>query len=148
MSAQRTWVGCRAAIVEALHSPRQTRDYAAFLIGRQGTVVSVLRNGALALLELDGGPDEAPGGVRRWSVHWDDLELIRGAVQQEQDEGHRLGVSGAGRDVICHAVPADSANGLCGERAGPLPTLGWSMPFVPMARRACPKCVSELKQLP
>uniref|UniRef100_UPI0019668BAD hypothetical protein n=1 Tax=Nonomuraea lactucae TaxID=2249762 RepID=UPI0019668BAD len=67
-------------IVKMLHSPARTWDYATCLIGRRGTVVSVLRNGALALIEFDGEPDESPGGVRRWSVHWDGLEIFKGVA--------------------------------------------------------------------
>jgi hypothetical protein len=54
-------------------------------------------------------------------------------------------MSGAGRNVIHHAVPADSTDGLYGEPSRPLPILGWSMPFALTAPRACPECVHELR---
>lgn len=139
-------VGCRGVIVRMLHSPAGTRDYASCLIGRQGTVVSVLRNGTYALIELDGEPDESPGGVRRWSVHWDDLEISYGTAQSQQADAHRLGTSWSGHRVVHHAVPADSIDSLCGNPVQPLPMLEWSMPFDPKTRRACPECVHELEQ--
>jgi hypothetical protein len=126
------------------HSPPRTRYYASCLIGRRGTVVGLLRNGTVALVELDGESDEAPYGVRRWSVHRDDLEIDDDATPTKQPDRHRLGMTRCDGEVVHHAVPACSTNSLCGEVAKPLPVLGWSMPFVPTAPRACPECVHEL----
>ncbi|WP_344204936.1 hypothetical protein [Nonomuraea bangladeshensis] len=133
-------------IKQMLHSPSRTRYLASCLIGRKGIVVGLLRDGTLALVELDGDADEAPYGVRRWAVHLDDLEIYDDAAPPKQPERHRLGITESGSEVV-HAVPADSTDSLCGEAAKPLPVLGWSMPFAPTASRACPECVHELEQL-
>ncbi|MFB9531278.1 hypothetical protein [Nonomuraea roseola] len=132
----------RAKIVDLLHSPARTRASGAWLIGQRGTVVMVLRNGTLALFELDAEAGELPGGVRRWPVHWDDL-LVYG-TQPEHDhpvDGYRLGLSGSRRQTVQHAVPLDAKISLCGEPVYSLPVCGWSMPFSPTADRACPECV-------
>ena len=67
-----------------MHSPASTRRFASLLIGRQGTVVNILRNGTLALIALEGESGELPGGVRRWSVHWDDLRIDSGVNGPEK----------------------------------------------------------------
>ncbi|MFE3454622.1 hypothetical protein ACFXJ8_37440 [Nonomuraea sp. NPDC059194] len=105
-------------------------------------MVMVLRNGTLALFELDARAGELPGGVRRWPVHWDDL-LVYGMEPglSHPGDGYRLGLSGAGRQSVQHAVPVDTKISLCGEPVYPLPVCGWSMPFSPTAGRACSECV-------
>ncbi|GAA3203603.1 hypothetical protein GCM10010486_87240 [Nonomuraea roseoviolacea subsp. carminata] len=107
-------------------------------------MAGILRHGALALIELDGEPEESPGGVLRWPVHWDDLEIHYSVGQPQHAHPYRLGISGARHRLTYHAVPADSTESLCGNPARPLPVLEWSMPFVPTASRACPECVREL----
>ncbi|GGP04014.1 hypothetical protein GCM10012278_17620 [Nonomuraea glycinis] len=54
---------------------------------------------------------------------------------------YRLGLSCLERDAVQHAVAADGGISLCGEQVSPLPTLGWSLPFVPTVTRACRACV-------
>ncbi|MBB3726920.1 hypothetical protein [Nonomuraea dietziae] len=132
----------RAKIVDLLHSPARTRASGAWLVGQRGTVVMVLRNGTLALLELDSAADDLPGGVRRWPVHWDDL-LVYGmeSVSGHPVDDYRLGLSGAGRQAVQHAVPLDTKISLCGESVYPLSVCGWSIPFSPTADRACLECV-------
>ncbi|MEU7833735.1 MULTISPECIES: hypothetical protein [unclassified Nonomuraea] len=72
-----------------MHSPASTRGFASLLIGRQGIVVSILRDGTLALIALEGELGELPGGVRRWSVHWDDLQIDWG--QSKPEKGQQAG---------------------------------------------------------
>lgn len=140
-------VGCRVAIVDMLHSPARTRECASWLIGRQGTVVSALRNNTLALVRLDGDDYDMPGGVRRWTIHWDDLEVREDGVEPKKlPRDHRLGLSGAARAAVHHAVPADRKTSLCGVTVRPLTVLGWSISFTPTATGACPTCVRMLDQ--
>lgn len=142
MKDPRAAIGCRAKIVDMLHSPARTRVYSAWLTGQRGTIVNVLRDGTLALLELDSDAYPAPNGARRWPVHWDDLLLY--ALPSELDEPEHpfvLGLSGTGSDAIHHAVRPSSAFGLCGTLARPLPMCGWSLPFTTTVRRACGECV-------
>ncbi|MBB5775981.1 hypothetical protein [Nonomuraea jabiensis] len=124
-----------------LHSPACTRDFATSLVGRSGRVTGLLRNGTYAMVELDGEPGELPGGIRRWPVHWDDLELSQPAPRPESADAYRLGLSGSGRDAVHHAVPQGRETGLCGQRAYPLPVMGWSLSFSATATRACPACI-------
>ncbi|MGN9783385.1 hypothetical protein ACTMTF_18270 [Nonomuraea sp. ZG12] len=63
------------------------------------------------------------------------------AGPDEDASGYRLGLSSLEREAVQHAVAADGGISLCGERVSPLPTLGWSLPFVPTAMRACRACV-------
>ncbi|MFI7705655.1 hypothetical protein [Nonomuraea sp. NPDC049480] len=147
MSTPSSLVGCRAKIVDMLHSPARTRAVDNWLLGRRGTVVGVLRNGTLALVEVDGKPDEMPGGVRRWPVHWDDLHVQ--TVQpapQERRTTYQLGLSHTERDAVHHAVPANQEISLCGKSVHPLPVLGWSLSFLPTAKRACPTCVHLIER--
>ncbi|MET7999674.1 hypothetical protein [Nonomuraea glycinis] len=60
--------------------------------------------------------------------------------------GYRLGLECLQRDAVQHAVAADSEISLCGEKVSSLPILGWSLPFVPTAVRACPVCVRLAKR--
>ncbi|MEV5891721.1 hypothetical protein [Nonomuraea fuscirosea] len=104
--------------------------------------MSILRNGTLALVELDGEPSELLGGSRRWPIHWDDLLVYTvdaGPVNLE--DGYRLGLSDLKRNAVQHAVQAGSRTSLCGKPVHPLPICDWSMPFSPRATRACPACV-------
>ncbi|HUR08731.1 MAG TPA: hypothetical protein VM347_39755 [Nonomuraea sp.] len=125
-----------------LHSPARTRGFGTVLTGQRGNVVAILRHGTLALLELDNELDKLPGGVRRWPVHWDDLLMY--TVEPgplEPPDGFRLGLSGVEGEAVQHAVRFDTKISLCGEPAFPLPICDWSIPFSPMAARACPACV-------
>jgi hypothetical protein len=141
VSTSSSLVGCRAEIVTMLHSPARTRASASLLLGHRGTVVGVLRNSTLALLELDGQPHDMPRGVRRWAVHWDDLLVHTDQAGTKQARDYRLGLSNPDRNAMQHAAPAKHEVSLCGEAVHPLPTLGWCLPFVPTATRACPTCV-------
>ena len=142
MSPPSSSLGCRVKIVDMLHSPARTRAVGAWLIGLRGTVVSILRNGTLALIELDGEPDQLAGSARRWPVQWDDLLVYTVEPESlEFPDGFRLGLSGVGREAVQHAVRLDTKISLCGEPVTPLPICDWSMPFSPMAARACPACV-------
>ncbi|MEV6034620.1 hypothetical protein AB0L65_25925 [Nonomuraea sp. NPDC052116] len=130
-----------AEVVELLHSPISTRNADIWLIGEHGRVVATLRNGTLALLELDGSPNDLLGRVRRWSFHWDDLLVHPG--ESKADENTiclRLGLSGYDREAVQHAVPSDAKRALCGQNAYPLPICGWSLPFRVTSSRACASC--------
>ncbi|MEV0821578.1 hypothetical protein [Nonomuraea rubra] len=55
-----------------------TRVLGSLMTGHTGVVISVMRNGRLAFVQLDGPAGDLPQGIRRWMVHWDDLtELPR-----------------------------------------------------------------------
>ncbi len=60
--------------------------------------------------------------------------------------GYRLGLACLERDAVQHAVAANRGISLCGKQVFPLPTLGWSLPFVPTATRACRDCVRLAEQ--
>ncbi|MEV0233068.1 hypothetical protein [Nonomuraea sp. NPDC050786] len=123
--------------------------FSAWLVGQRGTIVDVLRGGALALLELDNDASIIPNGVRRWSVHWDDLLLC--ALPSEPGEPEHLfvlGLSGTGHETVFHAVGPGTVFGVCGVPARPLPTCGWSLPFATRTRRACPRCVQIVETSP
>ncbi|MDP4511346.1 hypothetical protein [Nonomuraea turcica] len=142
MTTAGSTVGSRVKIVDMLHSPARTRAFASWLLGQRGTVVGILRNGTLALVELDGEPGGLLRGARRWPIHWDDLLVYTvdaGPVNVE--DGYRLGLSGLERGAVQHAVQGDSGTSLCGEPAHPLPICGWPLPFAPGAAWACPACV-------
>jgi hypothetical protein len=68
------------------------------------------------------------------------------AGPDENVSGYRLGLSSLEREAVQHAVAADGGISLCGEQVSPLPTLGWSLPFVPTATRACRACVRLVKE--
>ncbi|GAA1708436.1 hypothetical protein GCM10009734_09150 [Nonomuraea bangladeshensis] len=142
MTTAGSTIGSRVKIVDMLHSPARTRAFASWLLGRRGTVVSILRNGTLALVKLDGEPNGLLGGARRWPVQWDDLLVYTvDARPVNVEDGYRLGLSGLERDAVQHAVHSDSRTSLCGKPALPLPICGWSLPFSRGAARACPTCV-------
>ena len=128
-------IGRRAKIVDMLHSPARTRVYASWLLGQRGTVVGILLNGTLALVELDGEPSEPLGGARRWPIHWDDLLVYSvDAGPANAEDGYRLGLSGLERDAFSmpYTVTAErvsaasrhircrSADGRCHSRRGRL----------------------------
>ncbi|MEU6716753.1 hypothetical protein ABZ897_35255 [Nonomuraea sp. NPDC046802] len=54
-------------ITQVFHSHAKTRTYTNELLGREGVIVAELRNGNVALVELDGDPWVCPAGARRWS---------------------------------------------------------------------------------
>lgn len=135
-------VGCRATIVDALHSHARMRAYRGYLVGRSGVIVAVLREGAVALLELDESPSGFPGGVRRWPVVWDDLRLDEVPGRREPDRRPRTGFTRAGRAMVEHAVTDRSGVAVCGERVEPLPVCGWSLVFSPTMASACPDCAT------
>ena len=142
MSTAWSRLGSRAKIVNLSHSPARTRGFGTLLVGQRGNVVTILRHGTLALLELDNELGKLPGGVRRWPVHWDDLRVYTmepGPL--EPPDGFRLGLSGEEREAMQHAVRFGSKISLCGEPVSPLPICDWSIPFCPVAARACPACV-------
>ncbi|MEV1247622.1 hypothetical protein ACIBO2_53890 [Nonomuraea sp. NPDC050022] len=128
--------------MDMLHSPARTRAFGAWLAGLHGTVVNILRNETLALIEVDGELNELASIARRWPIQWDDLLVYTvkpGPL--EPSDGFRLGLSGAGREAVQHAVRLDTKLSLCLEPVSPLPICDWSMPFSPIAARACPTCV-------
>lgn len=131
-------LGCRVKIVDMLHRPARTRAVDSLPIGQTGTVANVLRSGTLPLVELDGDWAGLPYGVRRWPVHWDDVLIS--LRESEPNADYRVGLSGAGREAIQHAVSADTKNSLCGEPVYPLPICGWFISFAPTAKQACLVC--------
>ncbi|MEW9553202.1 hypothetical protein [Nonomuraea sp. NPDC050783] len=142
MTAFSSRIGRRAEITGMLHSPASTQAWASCLIGRHGTVTAELRNGILALLALDGAAHEMPGNMKRWAVHWDDLLIQDDETPPLQPcVGYRLGLSDRQGKAVQHAVRTEHEIGLCGAAVRPLPTLGWSLPFLPTTTRACPACV-------
>lgn len=146
MSDAYSKVGKRVTIVRVFHSHAQTRAYKSQLLERQGVVVAALRNGKVALVELDDDRWDCPAGIRRWPFAWDDLQ-----VEQSTDTGvepavkYRAGFSWKGRQAVQHAVPPEKDRALCGHGALPLPTCGWSLTFLPTAKGACPACVQLVK---
>ncbi|MFG1686609.1 hypothetical protein ACGFNP_41030 [Nonomuraea sp. NPDC049269] len=105
-------------------------------------MVSILRNGTLALLELDVEDEGLTGRVRRWPVHWDDLVVdTMEPCPDDPADGYRLGLSDVGREAVQHATLLGTKISLCGKSVYPLPVCGWSMRFSPTAARACPACI-------
>lgn len=137
-------VGWRATIVDTLHSHAHTRAHRSELLGREGVVVAVLSCGTTALVELDGDVRELPGGVRRWSLRWDDLDL-KELVDVPAPPAYVTGWMEMGRTVVLHAVEPGAEVAVCSASAGPLPMCGWSVPFSPTASRACSKCVASVQ---
>ncbi|SEL57568.1 hypothetical protein [Nonomuraea pusilla] len=134
-------IGWRAAIVSTLHSHARTRAYGAELLGREGVVVAVLRNGTAALVKLDGDLYELPGGVQRWLLQWDDLDL-KEPIEIAPPPAYVTGVTKTGRSTQLHAVPPGITIALCSSPARPLPMCGWSVAFSTNASRACSTCVA------
>lgn len=137
-------VGWRATIVDTLHSHASTRAHRSELLGREGVVVAVLSSGTTALVELDGDDWELPGGVRRWSLRWDDLDL-KELVDVPAPPAYVTGWRKTGQTVVLHAVEPGAKTAVCSASAGPLPMCGWSVPFSATASRACSRCVALVK---
>ncbi|TMR96812.1 hypothetical protein [Nonomuraea basaltis] len=145
-------IGKRVTIAHVFHSHARTRAYRHELLGREGVIVAVLRNGKIALVELDGDQWSYPAGVRRWSIAWDDLQVeTTSETPNKRALEYRAGFSWKGRQAVQHAVPPGETGspgkevGLCGHGARPLPTCGWSVNFCPTAKSACPACVRLAK---
>ncbi|MFB4288970.1 hypothetical protein ACBI99_15105 [Nonomuraea sp. ATR24] len=134
-------IGWRATIVSTLHSHARVRANGAALVGREGVVVAVLRNGTAALVQLDEQPFDLPGGAQRWPLQWDDLDLKEPVELAAAPLDYVAGLS-FGR-VHAVIIPGTKA-ALCSAPVGPLPVCGWSVSFSPNASRACPECVAVL----
>jgi hypothetical protein len=130
-------IGWRATIVSTLHSHARVRANSAALIGREGVVVAVLRNGTAALVQLDEHPFGLPGGVLRWPLQWDDLDL-KEPIEVDCPLDYVVGLS-AGQ---VHAVIPGTTASLCSAPVRPLPFCGWSVRFSPHVSRACPACAA------
>ncbi|TMR12372.1 hypothetical protein ETD86_32850 [Nonomuraea turkmeniaca] len=127
------------------HSPVSTRAYRSMLIGSEGLVVAVLRNGNVALLKLDGEWHDLPAGVRRWAVAWDDLAINDPACESEVTvQAYVAGFSKEGRVLRQHAVVPGTNVAICSSPVGPLPVCGWSLAFSPDVPQACAKCLALL----
>jgi hypothetical protein len=143
MTEEGSWrqVGNRVQVVSMEHSPATTREAGQRLIGQTGCVAALIRNGIYALVELDVLETDLPRGVRRWSVHWDDLTSYPAWPNEvEPSRTYRMGLSGVGRGAVQHASQDDKETGLCGQTVYPLPFSGWSISFNPSSARACPTC--------
>ncbi|MEO3795796.1 hypothetical protein ABGB14_36790 [Nonomuraea sp. B10E15] len=132
-------LGWRATIVSTLHSHARVRANHAALVGREGVVVAVLRNGTAALVQLDEQPFDLPGGAQRWPLQWDDLDL-KEPVELAAPPAYVAGLA-SGR---VHAVIPGTKAALCSAPVEPLPICGWSVSFAPHVSRACPECVAVL----
>ncbi|GAA3125173.1 hypothetical protein GCM10020001_052640 [Nonomuraea salmonea] len=137
-------VGWRATIVDTFHSHPRTAAYHSALVGREGVVVAVLTNGTTALVQLDGDAWDLPGGVRRWPLRWDDLDL-KEPVGMVALPAYVTGWKKTGQSIELHAVEPGAKVAVCSSPARPLPMCGWSVPFSVTASRACPRCVALLK---
>ncbi|MEV0145877.1 MULTISPECIES: hypothetical protein [unclassified Nonomuraea] len=109
-----------------LNGPARTRAVGDLLLGQRGMGTELLRNGTLALVELEADRADLPGGVRRWPVRWDDLLICSADSANAADTDYRLGLSDSGREAMQHAVPAGTEQSLCGQEVHPLPVCGWS----------------------
>ncbi|SDL13238.1 hypothetical protein SAMN05421869_122133 [Nonomuraea jiangxiensis] len=125
------------------HSPLSTRVYRSLLLGLEGVVASLLRNGQLALLKLDDSY-YLPEGTRRWAVSWDDLYVGEPAWIPDDPPAptYVAGLSTDRRNALQHAVLFGASRAVCSSPVRPLPFCGWSMPFAPNVPHACPKCVT------
>lgn len=141
MTADGSWrqLGCRIEITSMEHSPTTTRALGSRLIGATGRVVAHFRPGVVALIELDGPQWDLPQGVRRWSMHWDDLTPHPERCA-EPSPAYWVGLSGLEREAVQHAMRDSEETALCGDAAYPLPFTGWSLPFASTSARACPTC--------
>ncbi|NRQ35761.1 hypothetical protein HII36_28585 [Nonomuraea sp. NN258] len=126
----------RVKVVRLDHSPSQTREFT-WLIGRYGTVIAPLKLGTAVLVKMD---DTKWHVVRRWVIDWDDLEVVP-VKKRPKRIGHRLGITGTGRQAVQHAVQRETMRGLCGKYVKPLPFCGWGLTFSPTAAQACAVCV-------
>lgn len=139
-------IGCRAAIVSTFHSHAFVRAHASALIGREGVVVAVLRNGTAGLVKLDDDADDLPGGARCWLLQWDDLEL-QAPAERVPPRTFVTGWSKSRRTVVFHAVRPKAVVAVCSSPVKPLPMCGWSVSFSHGMSGACPKCVTVINAL-
>lgn len=130
--------------MDTLHSHALTRAHHSALIGREGVVVAMLSNGTTALVELDGDTRELPGGVRRWPLRWDDLDL-KEPIEVAAPPAYVTGWTKTGQSIELHAVEPGAKAAVCSSPAGPLPMCGWSVPFSATVSRACPTCAAIVK---
>ncbi|MEV6040294.1 hypothetical protein AB0L65_54940 [Nonomuraea sp. NPDC052116] len=138
-------IGNRATIVTMEHSPASTRAHGSMLIGREGLVVAVLRDGNVALLRLDGEWYDLPEGVQRWAVAWDDLAIHDPAGESEVAvQAYMAGFSKEGRVLKQHAVVPGTKVAICSSPVRPLAFCGWSLTFSPNVPQACAKCLELL----
>jgi hypothetical protein len=115
------------------------------LIGREGVVVAMLRNGKVALLKLDGDWYDLPDGVQRWAVAWDDLTVHDPVGKPEVAvQTYVAGFTQEGRALRQHAVVPGTKVAICSSPVGPLPVCGWSLAFSPDVPQACAKCLAPL----
>ncbi|MEQ4720959.1 hypothetical protein, partial [Nonomuraea sp. B19D2] len=120
MNSMYSEIGKRVTIADAFHSHVQTRAYKDQLIGREGVIVAVLRNGKVALVELDDDGSHFPAGVRRWSFCWDDLHIeTKTNAHQRRAVEYRAGFTWKGRQAVQHAVPPEKTIALCGQTTRP-----------------------------
>ncbi|MFI6319826.1 hypothetical protein ACIBG8_19990 [Nonomuraea sp. NPDC050556] len=141
-------VGRHAMIVSLLHSHARTRACGKRLLGHQGVIVGVLRNGTTALIELDDVAN-LPAGVRRWPVHWDDLQVEPVPPPPAPHViTYRAGISGTGDEAVQHAVLRSNETSLCGAEVHPLPICGWAFAFTPAIARTCPTCARLVETAP
>jgi hypothetical protein len=133
-------VGRRVMVKDVFHSHSRTRFYKDQLIGRDGVIVAVLREGRTALVELDDDQSNCPAGARRWPFQWDDLLLDAEDAQDQPDVAYRAGFTWHNRRAVQHAVRPTEEVALCGQVAHPLPICGWSLTFSPDVDRACSIC--------
>lgn len=142
MTSAHQKIGMKVTVVDVLHSHSRARAYRDQLLGRQGVIVAVLREGLLALVKLDSHAEDCPGGVRRWALCWDDLALEEGEdhVEDVLEADYRAGFTWSGRHAVQHAALPDTGISLCGQPVRPLPICGWSLTFSPRSSHACPLC--------
>lgn len=145
MSKAWSRVGCQATIVRMDHSPASTCAHRSKLIGCEGLVVAVLRNGGAALLRLDNNEYDLPHGVRRWVVAWDDLELHK-PVGASKPPAYVVGFSKKRHVLRYHAVVPGGKVAICSASVKPLPFCGWSLAFSPTTPRACSECLALLTE--
>jgi hypothetical protein len=120
-------VGSRVTIVDLLHSNGRTRAYRDILLGRSGVVINMLTYGANTLVKLDGSYQDLPAGVRRWSLHRDDLAVEAVTIAEEPSaSSYRAGITGTGPEAVLHAVVPGTSTSLCAEPIRPLPICDWS----------------------
>ena len=105
MTADGSWRqrGRRIEITSMEHSPTTTRALRSRLIGSTGRVVAHSRPGVVALIELDGPQWDLPQGVRRWSVHWDDL-TPHPEWCADPPPAYWVGLSGLEREAASHGT--------------------------------------------
>lgn len=142
-------IGRCAHITQLVHSHARVRAYAPALIGRSGVIVAVLRNGSVALLELD--MPEYPAGVRRWPIAWGDLEIAEVVEQPRRRRRFPAGFTEDEDGRVQHAVLTPDGHAHCGRQTLRLKVLEFSIPFAPNLPSTCGACkelVSNLKDSP